>query len=88
MKVANINIIYTIIILIKGLVNTPFNNLNWNYNKLINLNDNNLYLFTNNTVESSNRTINMHFTINIKSILSFKNSINKFIDLLKKCLSG
>ena len=52
----------------------PFCDMDWNYNKIIINNDNEqIYFFTNNIVESTNRTINLHYGGNIKSLLNFKN---------------
>ena len=63
----------------------PFSSWDWNYNKIIHENeDENIYFFTNNIVESTNRTINLHHGGNIKSILSFKNCIIELLGIFNK----
>ena len=59
--------------------------MDWNYNKIISNNDNEqIYFFTNNIVESTNRTINLHYGGNIKSVLNFKNCISELIEIFDK----
>lgn len=61
-----------------------FNNKCWNYNKLIN-NDIDIEkkFFTNNFVESCNRTLNMHYVGGTKTFLHFEKAINDIIEIYK-----
>ena len=62
-----------------------FNNMEWNCNYIINHYNNNIIIFfTNNIVESTNRTINVHYGGNVKSFLSFKNFIKELLDIFNK----
>ena len=61
----------------------PLNRLYWNYYYYANLSykDNDTLFFTNNVVESSNRTFNNFFIGSIKNVSIFENTLNQIIDL-------
>ena len=67
-------------------ISFPLNKMIWlydQYNFLL-YEDVNLLFFTNNIVESCNRTLNNHYIGNIKSFQNFKNSINDLVEIYSK----
>ena len=53
------------------------------YNLLL-FEDNEILFFTNNIVETCNRSLNNHYIGNIKSFNNFKNSINDLIEIYSR----
>ena len=62
------------------MINSPYNDRQWNYFNYLRNDYNNDYFFTNNVCESLNRTINSFYKYSRKTFNSFELCIKKIID--------
>ena len=66
------------------ILHEPYNDKSWNYASFYKkFSDNNLFFFTNNICESTNRIFNMHFIYNRKSFYSFKKCLLETLEYFK-----
>ena len=67
------------------ILNFPYNDKSWNFSRYYQINqDKDLYFFTNNISESTNRIFNMHFISNRKSFYSFRKCLIETLDYFNK----